>query len=186
MNKLKINTKKPIKVDVVIGIDPDVEKSGCAYLEVATRRMEVSTLTFPDLLDYLRYVKRQAEVAQRNFRVIIEAGWLNKAHWHLTPKDTKAVAAAKGNHAGRNHETGRKIAEMCEHWQIPHELIKPLALKVGGVNLWQGKDGKITQEELEAFTGVIGRTNQEGRDAALIAWNWAGLPVKVVRKSTEK
>lgn len=186
MNRLKINTKKPIKVDVVIGIDPDVEKSGCAYLDVATRRLEISTLTFPDLLDYLRYVQRQVEVTQRNFRVIIEAGWLNKAHWHLSSKDTKQSAAAKGNSAGRNHEVGRKIAEMCDHWQIPHELIKPLALKAGGVNLWQGKDGKITQEELAAFTGVMGRTNQEGRDAALIAWNWAGLPVKVVIKSTKK
>lgn len=186
MNNVKISTKTPIKVDVVIGIDPDVEKSGCAYLEVATRRLEISTLTFPDLLDYLRYVQRQTEVAQKNFRVIIEAGWLNKAHWHLAPKDTKTVAAAKGNSAGRNHETGRKIAEMCKHWQMPYELVKPLALKVGGVNLWQGKDGKITQEELSAFTGITGRTNQEGRDAALIAWEWAGLPVKVVRKSTKK
>ena len=182
----KTDTKKPLKVECVIGIDPDVEKSGCAYLEVATRRLEISSLSFPDLLDYLRYVKRQAEVAQKNFRVIIEAGWLNKAHWHLMPKDTKAVAAAKGNHAGRNHETGRKIAEMCDHWQIPFELVKPLALKVGGVNLWQGKDGKITHEELATFTGIMGKTNQEGRDAALIAWEWAGLPIKAVRKSTEK
>ena len=186
MNRLKINTKKPIKVDVVIGIDPDVEKSGCAYLEVATRKLEISTLTFPELLDFLRYIKRQSEVTQKNVRVIIEAGWMNKAHWHLSPKDTKQTAAAKGNSAGRNHEVGRKIAEMCDHWQIPYELIKPLALKVGGVNLWQGKDGKITQEELAAFTGIMGRTNQEGRDAALIVWNWAGLPVKVVRKSTKK
>lgn len=176
----------PVRIDVVVAIDPDVDKNGCAYLDVATRKMEISTLTFPDLLDYLRYVKRQAEVTQKNVRVIIEAGWLNKAHWHLSPKDTKQSAAAKGNSAGRNHEVGRKIAEMCGHWQIPYELIKPLSLKVGGVNLWQGKDGKITHEELEAFTGIIGRTNQEGRDAALIAWEWAGLPVKVVRKSTKK
>ena len=28
----KITLKKPIKVDCVVGIDPDVEKSGCAYL----------------------------------------------------------------------------------------------------------------------------------------------------------
>lgn len=186
MNKSNQVKKVPIKVDVVIGIDPDVKKSGCAFLEVATRKLEISTLSFPDLLDYLRYVQRQAEVAHKNFRVIIEAGWLNKAHWHLTPKDTKQVAAAKGNAAGRNHEIGRKIVEICEHWQIPHELIKPLALKVGGVNLWKGKDGKITQEELASFTGIMGRTNQEGRDAALIAWNWAGLPIKVMRKSTKK
>lgn len=173
---------RPTKIEVVIGIDPDVDKSGCAYLHVDEKKLEVTTLSFPDLMDYLRYVQRQAEVTQKHFKVIIEAGWMNKAHWHLTPKDSKQSAAAKGNAAGRNHEVGRKIAEMCDHWQIPYELMKPLALKVGGVNLWKGRDGKITQEELAAFTGIMGRTNQEGRDAALIAWEWAGLPVKIGRK----
>ena len=123
------------KVQTVIGIDPDVEKNGVASLECDTRRLEIATLTFPDLLDYLMWAKRRAETTGRTFRVIIEAGWLNKSNWHLAPKDTRAVAAAKGNHAGRNHE----------------------------------------QEELAAFTGITGRTNQEGRDAALLAWTWAGF-----------
>lgn len=173
-------------MDIVIGIDPDVDKSGCARLEVATRKLSIHSLSFPDLLDYIRYEQRASEISLKNICVVIEAGWLNKSNWHLGTKDTKAVAAAKGNQTGRNHETGRKIAEMCEHWQIPYELVKPLALKIGGVNLWKGKDGKITQEELAAFTGITGRTNQEGRDAALIAWIWAGLPVRNRNKSTKK
>ncbi|MBR5276833.1 MAG: hypothetical protein IKU35_06835 [Bacteroidaceae bacterium] len=177
-----IPTRKLVKVDYVIGIDPDVEKNGVAFLECATKRLEVTSLTFPDLLDFLRSTQRQAEVLQKNLRVIIEAGWLNKAHWHLTSKDSKQSAAAKGNAAGRNHEVGRKIAEICEHWQLPYELIKPLALKTGGVNLWKGKEGKITHEELSAFTGITGKTNQEGRDAALIAWTWAGFPMRILRK----
>ena len=163
------------KVCIAVGIDPDVDKNGVAYLNCETKRLEVSSLSFPDLLDYLRYVQREAEVCEnKTFRVIIEAGWLNKAHWHLKPKDTKAVAAAKGNHAGRNHETGRKIEEMCKHWQIPYELIKPLP------KMWKGADKKITHEELAAFTGITGRANQEGRDAALIAWIWAGFSVKTI------
>lgn len=165
------------KVQTVIGIDPDVERSGVAVLETDTRRLEVSALAFPDLLDYLQWVKRRSEVTGRTLRVIIEAGWMNKSNWHLAPRDTRAVAAAKGNHAGRNHETGRKIAEMCQHWQLPYELVRPLALRIGGVNLWKGKDGKITGEELAAITGLTGRTNQEGRDAALLAWTWAGFPL---------
>ena len=181
-NQSQIPARKLIKVDYVIGIDPDVEKNGVAFLDCSTRRLEITSLAFPDLLDFLLTTKRQAEVLQKNIRVIIEAGWLNKAHWHLLPKDTKQIAAAKGNAAGRNHEIGRKIAEVCEHWQLPNELIKPLALKAGGVNLWKGKDGKITHDELAAFTGITGRTNQEGRDAALIAWTWVGFPMKILRK----
>lgn len=183
--KLPVN---PTKIAYVVGIDPDVEKNGVALLDCEKKTIQrLMSLTFPELLDFLRYIQRQAEVEQKNLRVIIEAGWLNKAHWHLSPKDTKQSAAAKGNAAGRNHETGRKIAEVCDHWQIPHELIKPLNLKVGGVHLWNGKDGKITHDELISFTGIAkSRTNQEERDAALIAWEWAGLPVKLVRKSTKK
>ena len=74
---------------------------------------------------------------------------------------------------------------MCEYWQIPYELIKPLPLKAGGVNLWKGKDGKITAGGLAQQPG--GRTNQEARDAALIAWTWAGLPVSTrVKKINQK
>ena len=160
-------------VEVVIGIDPDVEKSGVASLECDTRRLEIATLAFPDLLDYLMWTKRRAETTGRTFRVIIEAGWLNKAHWHLSPKDTKAVAAAKGNHAGRNHETGRKIAEMCDHWQIPYELVKPLALRVRGFHLWKGKDGKITHDGADEPGGT--RRSSAGVDLGRI-------PAKPVQK----
>jgi hypothetical protein len=66
---------------------------------------------------------------------------------------------------------------MCEHWGISHDIIKPLVLRVKGRNIWRGKDGKITHEELAAFTGITGRTNQEERDAMLIAWNYANLPL---------
>lgn len=170
------------KVLTVIAIDPDVDKNGVATLNTETRRIDTGTLNFADTLGYLRMKQREAEVTGKPFRVIIEAGWLNKSHWHLTAKDSKQSAAAKGNAAGRNHEVGRKLAEMCDHWQIPYELIKPLPLRAGSVYFWSGKDGKITAAELEAVTGIKHRTNQEARDAALIAWTWAGFPVKLSLK----
>jgi hypothetical protein len=122
-------------------------------------------------------MQRQAEVTQQHLIVVVEAGWLNKGNWHLIQAESNARAAAKGNSVGRNHETGRKLVEMCEHWGIPHDAIKPLILRVKGRNIWQGKDGKITHEELAAFTGITGRTNQEERDAMLIAWHYANLPL---------
>ena len=168
-----------LKAEIIIGIDPDADKNGIATLQRSTKKITAQTLSFPDTLDYLRYTYSQAQASGLTLRVVIEAGWLNKTHWHVGYNDSRQMAAAKGNAVGRNHETGRKIAEMCEHWQIPFELIKPLPLKVGGVNLWSGKDGKITAGELSAITGIKGRTKQEARDAALIAWTWAGLPVKI-------
>lgn len=183
-SKIAYATHQGAKLNYVAGIDPDVEKNGVALLDCEKRTIRVlASLPFPELLDFLRYIQRQAEVEQKRFRVIVEAGWLNKANWHSSETDTKQLAAAKGNAAGRNHETGRKIVEMCAHWQIPTELMKPLRLKVGGSHLWNGKDGKITHEELTSFTGITKpRTNQEERDAALLAWVFAGLPLKTARK----
>lgn len=146
-----------------------MEKNGVAYLNCENKNLEISTLSFPELLDYLRYVQRRAETTQKHLVVVVEAGYMNKGNWHLNPKDTKAAAAAKGNHAGRNHETARKIVEMCKHWQMEVKEVKPLE------KCWKGKDRKITHEELARFTGVMGRTNQEGRDAALLAWVYASF-----------
>ena len=159
------------KIDIIIAIDPDVEKNGVAYLNCENKNLEISTLSFPELLDYLRYVQRCAETTQKHLVVVVEAGYMNKGNWHLNPKDTNA--AAKGNHAGRNHETARKIVEMCKHWQMEVKEVKPLE------KCWKGKDRKITHEELARFTGVMGRTNQEGRDAALLAWVYAGFSIRL-------
>jgi hypothetical protein len=160
-------------IDVVIAIDPDVERNGFARLDVATRKMELSAIPFPELIAYLRAHKHHYDSKDMTLRVVIEAGWLNRGNWHLNPRDTKAVIAAKGNQAGRNHETGRKIAEMCRYFEIPHELIKPLT------KVWKGRERKISAREFNAITGYSGRTNQEMRDAGLIAWVWAGLPIKL-------
>lgn len=42
------------KIDIIIAIDPDVEKNGVAYLNCENKNLEISTLSFPELLDYLR------------------------------------------------------------------------------------------------------------------------------------
>lgn len=165
------------KPNIIVSIDPDSILNGVCTLTLRTRAITTQSLSFPETLDYLQYIKRQAEVTNSTYIVLVEAGWLNTGNWHLTKAESIARAAAKGNSVGRNHETGRKIIEMCQHWQMPHEEIKPLNLRIKGHNIWKGKDGKITHEELAAFTGIKGRTNQEERDAALIAWNYAGFPL---------
>ena len=78
-----------------------------------------------------------------------------------------------GNHTGRNHEVGRKIVEMCRHYGI--EVVEQPPLR----KIWKGKDGKITNEELQHLAIITDKTNQETRDAALIAWEYAGLPIRI-------
>ncbi|KAA6337476.1 hypothetical protein EZS27_014437 [termite gut metagenome] len=161
------------KYNNIIAIDPDVEKSGVAYLKTETRQLEVSSLTFPKLLDYLQYAKTMQDENKESLIIVVEAGWLVQSNWHLKNSDNKRIAGAKGNAAGRNHETGRKIVEMCKYYGI--EVLEHFPLR----KCWKGKDGKITHEELSSFTGLTGKTNQDARDAALLAWCFAGLPIRL-------
>lgn len=153
----------------IIAIDPDVERSGVAVLHTHTRHIRLSTSPFPDLVEYLQGIRESDQITGTNTLVVVEAGWLNKPNWHLTAKDSARMAAAKGNAAGRNHETGRKIVEMARHYGLAVTEAKPLR------KCWHGKDGKITHEELAlqlSRRGIngLGKTScQDARDAAWLA-----------------
>lgn len=160
------------KYDYIIAIDPDCDKSGYALLDTKNRSITMLALNFPAVLDAFEGLSPSRK---SNAIIVVEAGWLNESNWHLRPKDSKAVAAAKGNAVGRNHETGRKIVEMAKYHGLDVKEIKPLK------KCWQGKDGKISHDELAYFIpGLPSRTNQEVRDAALIAWVEAGFPIRVM------
>ncbi len=135
---------------LLIGIDPDVTKSGVAYLERSTKKLELSNKTFFQLLQYLQ------SLPINQTKVIIEAGWLNKSNWH-TVKGSPAINAQIGQRTGANHETGKKIGEMCEYLGLQFEFHKPIKSKI---------DHKLFQK----ITGVTGRTNPEMRDAAMLVW----------------
>lgn len=161
------------KYDNIIAIDPDVEKSGVAFLKPSTMQLEVSNLTFPQVVDYLNQAKNVQAQTKETLIVLVEASWLIQGNWHLQQWERKQRAASKGYDVGRNHETGKKIVEMCQHLEI--EVLEHYPLR----KCWKGKDGKITHEELSSFTGLTGRTNQDARDAALLAWSYANLPIRL-------
>lgn len=146
---------------IVIGIDPDCEASGVAYIENNYATCEV--LPFPELIDKLLSYKG------KDVKIFIEGGWLISANWHLKKNHNRHQASAIGNSVGRNHETGRKICEMLDHHNMQYFVRKPLLKR------WKGQDGKITHDELRevlADAKIVfdrKRSNQEERDALLLA-----------------
>lgn len=160
-----------MKYDVVIGIDPDKEKSGFAFLTPRNKEMVVENLTFPVMLDRLQAIKRNIVSSGGKVLIVVEAGWMVKKSNFHDAQGHRAEKIAKD--VGANHETGRKIIEMCKHYGLEVLPMHPLK------KCWKGRDGKITDEEIKYFMPVYGRTNQDGRDAALLAWHVAGLPIKV-------
>ena len=156
------------KADIIIGIDPDVSKSGVGVVS-SKGEVEVFSFTFPELIEHLKLSAQLKDCTV----VVVEASWKISTNWHTGRGDSIRTAARKGKDAGRCHEVGRKIVECAQFYGL--EVVEKLPLK----KIWKGKDGKITDEEIKAFMPIQGRTNQEERDAALLAWDYAGLPIRI-------
>lgn len=170
------------KKDIIIAIDPDIDKSGLAVLAPKERQIELHGLTLPQMVDFFRECKKIYDEENLSYVVVVEASYLIQANWHLEWNDSRNKAAAKGRLVGRNHEIGRQIVEFCKHMKMPYEEKLPLK------KCWAGKDGKITIDELNlllegtCFHPIATQTNQEKRDAALLALDRSGLPLIIAKK----
>ena len=168
-----------MKYQEIIAIDPDCELSGVACVDTRNGEIEVFKKSFGEVLDYLKEKLQEAGTPQgKLFKVVIEAGWLIEGNWHVKVNKymTPNKAAAMGRSVGRNHQTGILMHELCKRYMIPVELQPPPK------KCWEGKDGKITQREIEQVTEhpKLPRMNQDQRDALLIAWVHSQLPMKAV------
>lgn len=136
---------------ILIGIDPDVDKSGFARIE--GNQLKLDNLTFFDLFEELKFYK------EREFKptVYVECGYLNKSNFHKKVGMSAALNAKIGERTGANFETAKKIVEMCEYLKIPYIKIQP-------------KASKITNDYFKKITGINTRTNQEQRDAMMLIW----------------
>ena len=173
------------KIGYVIGIDPDIERNGVACIERNRRVLDVQYLTFPETLEYVKVAFEQfnKEAVGRianggpkgSFMVYVEAGWLNKGNWHVQESrngkfSPSAWAAAVGKSDGECSAVSKKLIECFEFYGIPTSPQRPLR------KCWKGPDRKITHEELLRELEIYkvqhklgGRSNQEKRDATLLA-----------------
>lgn len=153
---------------IYIGIDPDIERNGVAVVDSVSRSVQLYSMAFAELTEWLQQFVGSMEKTV----IVIEASWLVSHNWHFRMTDNRRKVASLGHAVGRNHQTGILLQECAERMGLDVRLRKPLR------KCWQGKDGKITHKELMAVTGITcSRSNQEERDAALLAWVDAGLPI---------
>lgn len=134
---------------MIIGIDPDLTKSGVAILSPS---LELKNLTFAEIVNL--FSSQQENIK----KVVIEAGWLNKkANMHGAPKQRKSVGEQIARRVGLNHATGMHLADMAESLGLKVVLIRPTR-------------SKKNAEDFKRITGWTGRSNQETRDAAMLVW----------------
>jgi Holliday junction resolvasome RuvABC endonuclease subunit len=132
---------------MIIGIDPDIDKSGVAAL--VDGQLHLMTLNMVDLITRIRN-----EPPNRIKRIYVEAGWLNKkASWHAAKN--MSMAANIGMKVGQNQAAGKLIIQWLQAMELPVVEVKPT-------------QKKLNAEEFKRLTKYQGRTNQETRDAAML------------------
>ena len=136
---------------ILIGIDPDVEKSGVAFLK--DNKLKLQNLNFFELFEMLKYYK-ESEIKPI---IYVECGFLNKSNWHSKKAFSSAMNSKIGERTGANFETAKKIVEMCIYLGLPYFQIKPTK-------------SKIDNTTFQNLTGLKIRTNQEVRDAYMLIY----------------
>lgn len=135
---------------MIIGIDPDLVKSGVAIK--SDMGLRLMNLTFTELKNLF---EQNTPLIKK---VVIEAGWLNeKSNFHYHPKQTKAAGERIAKNVGENHATGKLISELAASYGLVVELVRPTR-------------SKYNARDFNLITGWTGRTNQEQRDAAMLIW----------------
>jgi len=175
-----IKLTKHKNYDYIIAIDPDVDKSGLAELYPSTGDCELSSRTFPELIDEIISIKKESEMYKQTLIVVIEIDTTTTHNWRINSKMSRQMIATMGHKQGRNYQVAQTLIQYMEFYGV--EYVKQAPLRKG----WRGREGKITHEELMALKGLkftkaadqrMTQTNQEERDAALLAIHWSNIPL---------
>lgn len=134
--------------NIIIGIDPDTNKSGYAEYFIKEKNLELCQFDLSDLFERLLFVSLTNKILVR-----LEAGHNVKSTWH-----TGGNGMAK--RVGANHEIGRQIEKYLIKNNIKHELVNPF----GG--------SKVNHETFCSITkwNIKNKTNPEIRVAGLLAY----------------
>ncbi|MDH2578346.1 hypothetical protein [Acinetobacter baumannii] len=146
------------EAQIIIGIDPDLEKSGVAILG---NDLQLKNMTFPETVELFRNEQDSIK------KVVIEAGWKNKkANFRVGGGHSRQVNEQIARRVGMNHATGILLAEIAQALGLAVLLVKPTK-------------SKLNAEQFNKITGWQGRTNQEQRDAGMLIWGMSRKKVTV-------
>ena len=163
------------KARYVVGIDPDIGKSGVCMIDKDAKEItDLCALSFPVLAGVLQ---KWGEMYGEDMCVYIELPQ-SEHNWQIAARARYArnpvsYAANAGVDVGRCREVAISLKEWCDYHHVQADTVNPL------VKIWGGGKEKINAKEFSSVTGWIGRTNSEMRDAGLLAWYYSNLPIKV-------
>jgi len=157
-----------MKNKYLIGIDPDIDKSGlCEYNTHTKTIFTLDCVSFFSLIEFLGNYKYMCPSS--GYKVYLEAGWLNKKsnyHYSLIQNRKLTLIQKLGTceriakNVGENHAVGKLIEQFLIKNKIQHELVRPTKKK-------------LKHNEFCRITGWNnGQTNQEKRDAGMLVYGY--------------
>lgn len=144
---------------VTIGIDPDLTKSGVSVVD-GRRVAELKSLRIADLVAFV--ASFDGAVVKMEDPNLIEPTFTRK----LSPKLTASQRASI------MRKISQDVGKVKAAATLIHELLTGAGLKVIKVKPLKGplkRQAKDSAEYFNKVTGWTGRSNQDQRDAALIA-----------------
>jgi len=139
---------------LVVGIDPDLVKSGVAITR-AGGLVHLDALRFPELLEFVR------ELLPEQPLIIVEEVEADKTTYHRPGTNARQHGRIAQN-VGQVKGVKRVLVECLQSMGVDVVLVKPLN---GPVK----KRAKGDAEYFNKVTGWTGRTNEDKRDAAMLA-----------------
>lgn len=141
---------------ITIGIDPDLIASGIAVVD-GKELKHLLSIKLPDLINTIKAIGSPTEVC-----IKLENPEANKGLFASRQNKNKAVSIAIAMSVGKVQATTHHIKELLESAGYAVKLITPLRGEVK-------RQAKADANYFNKLTGWIGRSNQDQRDAALIA-----------------
>lgn len=176
---------KPIH-NLIIGIDPDTDASGWACIDLATREVRLERLTIPEIARLLQEWEVETQEGyldtEYTYRFVLENVWSNSHNRHIGSQKSPQAIAKTGYNLGRCAKTGEDIRDLIYEYGFPIICQAPLP------KVWKGTDRKITKPEIVKVCEdhrlllpkeKINGTNQDERDALLLAIHHLGTPIQL-------
>lgn len=154
MIRTKSEGKELLKLSntTVIGIDPDMRKSGVAYIDADGKIIDMESLGVSDIV---------AMVRSFGGHIIFAIEDVNKhgAIYQHNRKGSRATQARIAQNVGMVKAAGTMIAELIEDSTGRPPILAPLGL---------GAQVKRNAKLFNQLTGWKGKSNEDTRDAACI------------------
>ncbi|MCX6217686.1 hypothetical protein [Spirosoma sp.] len=157
-----------LRINYVVGIDPDIERSGLAVWSRIKRQH-----TFIDAVDFYTLIQNLLLVKPGEALFRVDAGWLNAGFHHAaglpdnfetwTVESKLAYYFKLGVQVGRNFGVGQAIVQLLVtiHGADNVKEVRPMP-----------KNPKWSAADLKRYTGWEGRTNPDSRDAAKLCFQF--------------